>query len=182
MRRARLSLSPRRISSHRWLRGACAREGSGDRARFHWGGPQLGGGTTMSILDGTNEIVDQWLALAMPNLNHIGMPPQFVHRQALWALRNAAIDQLDGGVLVRQLLDKIIENWHAGPHYRPSDKNWIFRQRLNFDADNENEETRLERAVVRVHARTGSIRSQQRPAFSSQILMRTATSTLHSAR
>jgi hypothetical protein len=104
----------------------------------------------MSILDGTDEIVDKWLRIN-PTWAWRGRPLRFWHKKSLQKFLSDPPRNLNGTELVQQLLDRITRNWReAQPRARRafSQKNWRFDKQLTIDPNNPGLEKRLEKRIA----------------------------------
>lgn len=106
----------------------------------------------VSILEGTDEIVDRWLAASGIDIDGIGQSPHYMHKTTLLSLKSTHTQRLDGTSLVEQLLAQIRMNWdrYKPQRLNPSPKNWRFRHRTNISARRRGQEAWLERAITRI--------------------------------
>lgn len=97
-----------------------------------------------SILDGSDEICDQWLGIdsSWPGTT----VPRYEHKSTLQRLCREGWRGLDGQLLVKGLYDHLPTNW-SGARCR-SDENWRFKKQTNLGSDNRRPEVPLERTIA----------------------------------
>ena len=102
-----------------------------------------------SILNGTDSVIDEWLAL---DGRWNGSPPRYKHKSTIQRLSDASErpENLNGGELVSRLLEKISDNWtnRQDKDRRPSSENWRFNKQPSFNPSSRSLEKTLEKSIV----------------------------------
>lgn len=104
-----------------------------------------------SILNGIDSILDEELGLKNCG---IGKAPHYKHKTSFQKLSESPLLTFDATALIQKIFDLIAFNWKDGANYRPLTENWRFEPRTNIDANNEDPEIKLERAIVRAYTQS----------------------------
>jgi len=115
----------------------------------------------MSILQGIDELVDDWL-----DVEPIGKPPYFRHKSTAIEPSRRTTRIRDARPFLDACYSRIQQNWLAAidsGYTNPSKENWRWKRHLDLAANNTSPELRLERAIV---ASCGESWSNQMPVAS----------------
>jgi hypothetical protein len=115
----------------------------------------------MSILQGIDELVDDWL-----DVEPIGKPPYYRHKSTAIELSRRTTRIRDARPFLDACYSRIHRNWLAAiesGYTNPSQENWRWKRHLDLAPENASAELRLERAIV---ATCGESWSNQMPVAS----------------
>jgi hypothetical protein len=115
----------------------------------------------MSILQGIDELVDDWL-----DVEPIGKPPYFRHKSTAIELSRRTTRIRDARPFLDACYSRIQQNWLAAidsGYTNPSKENWRWKRHLDLAPQNASPELQLERAIV---ASCGESWSNQMPVAS----------------
>lgn len=103
----------------------------------------------MAIFDGLEDIFDEFLGV---DETWEGQAPRYRHRATSIRLCEDNRPEIDGAALATALYNRIEHNWeNRGDNVGlPSAENWRFEQRTDYNENNHNPETLLERTIASV--------------------------------
>ena len=108
----------------------------------------------MSIFDGLDTIIDSSLGIDETWVSNRGSQLDHGHKETLLRLCGGPSRDVDGRMLVHNLLDRVNLNWDQAPIAQrgiaPSPHNWRRLKNPDFDPANPSDEVTLERTITQV--------------------------------